>query len=334
MPKSSIASRTPSCRQPRRACCSVLSASRISSALGHLELEAARRAGPCRSSALRDHREPTVCARTGAAERFTATRIARQPGVLPGLGLAAGLAQHPFADRHDQAGLLGDRDEVAPATPGRARGVLPAQQRLDADDRAGRRGRPAAGSAARTRRARARGAGVLAICRRSAPRRSSARVKNWKLLRPDLLGVVHRGVGVAASASRHLRRRPGRGDAELARDVQLVAVDQERAGRTPASSLARDEAASVGVGQLGQHERRTRRRPGARRCRLRAGTSRSRRDDLPAAAVAHGVAERIVDVLEAVEVDEQHRHLPAVRCARARSPGRGGRAAARGSAAP
>ena len=38
-------------------------------------------------------------------------RIAREP-LLQLDGMAAGLAQHPSADRHDQAGLLGERDEV------------------------------------------------------------------------------------------------------------------------------------------------------------------------------------------------------------------------------
>ena len=53
------------------------------------------------------------------------------PGV-PGGHLLAGLAQHPAADLADLAGLLEDRDELVglDQTPGR---VLPAQQRLDAD---------------------------------------------------------------------------------------------------------------------------------------------------------------------------------------------------------
>ena len=51
----------------------------------------------------------------------------------PGGGLAAGLRQHPLTERHDQAGLFGDGDEVAwgdQAVPG----VLPADQRFDLGD--------------------------------------------------------------------------------------------------------------------------------------------------------------------------------------------------------
>ena len=56
---------------------------------------------------------------------------------MPRAHLPAGLAQHEPADRDDQPGLLGQRDEVQrrdqPAV-----GVLPADQRLDAGQPAGR----------------------------------------------------------------------------------------------------------------------------------------------------------------------------------------------------
>ena len=55
---------------------------------------------------------------------------------VPDRGLLAGPAQHPFADRHDQAGLLGQRDEVQRRQHA-AVGMVPAHQRLDADDLAG-----------------------------------------------------------------------------------------------------------------------------------------------------------------------------------------------------
>ena len=52
---------------------------------------------------------------------------------LERLRLAAALAQHPAADRHDQAHLLGERDELRRRDEA-ALGVVPAQQRLDARD--------------------------------------------------------------------------------------------------------------------------------------------------------------------------------------------------------
>ena len=48
-------------------------------------------------------------------------------------GRGAGLPQRPFADRHDQAGLLGQRDELDRRDEA-ALGVMPAQQRLQTAD--------------------------------------------------------------------------------------------------------------------------------------------------------------------------------------------------------
>ena len=48
----------------------------------------------------------------------------------------AGRAQHPFADRADQAGLLGDRDELGRRDQAEL-GMVPAQQGLEAGDLAG-----------------------------------------------------------------------------------------------------------------------------------------------------------------------------------------------------
>ena len=56
---------------------------------------------------------------------------------VPGRRLAAGGAQNPFADLQDQAALFGDRDEDI-GRDGAALGMLPAQQRLEAEDLAGR----------------------------------------------------------------------------------------------------------------------------------------------------------------------------------------------------
>jgi hypothetical protein len=50
--------------------------------------------------------------------------------------MRAGGAQHPFAERQDEAGLLGQRNEVERRDHA-ALGVVPAQQRLEAGDLAG-----------------------------------------------------------------------------------------------------------------------------------------------------------------------------------------------------
>ncbi len=58
---------------------------------------------------------------------------AERGAVLPLGGLPGGLLEHPAPDRHDQAGLLGQRDEVERRHQA-ALGVAPPEQRLEADD--------------------------------------------------------------------------------------------------------------------------------------------------------------------------------------------------------
>ena len=69
-------------------------------------------------------------------ERLTTTRIGGSPAGLPGAVLGAGLLQHPLAQRHDQAVLLGQRDELRGEQQAQLR-MAPAHQRLGADRRAG-----------------------------------------------------------------------------------------------------------------------------------------------------------------------------------------------------
>src|SRR4051812_50067860 len=53
--------------------------------------------------------------------------------VAPAVQRPAHLADHPVADRHDQAGLLGERDEIARRHEA-AGGMLPAHHALERDD--------------------------------------------------------------------------------------------------------------------------------------------------------------------------------------------------------
>jgi hypothetical protein len=74
--------------------------------------------------------------------------------VAPALGLPARLLDHPGADRHDQPGVLSEGNEVQRRDRALLR-MIPAQQRLHGDDRAGWSGTPRAGRRAGTPRARA-----------------------------------------------------------------------------------------------------------------------------------------------------------------------------------
>ena len=64
------------------------------------------------------------------------TRGAGGQAELPGPELLARLLQHPLAERHDEAGVLGEGDERVGGEPAPLR-VVPAHQRLDAGDAAG-----------------------------------------------------------------------------------------------------------------------------------------------------------------------------------------------------
>ena len=72
--------------------------------------------------------------RNWRGERLTLiTRFSSGQRVRQSLGLAAGLLEDHPADRDDQLGLLRERDEVDREDEA-ARRVLPAGQRLEADD--------------------------------------------------------------------------------------------------------------------------------------------------------------------------------------------------------
>src|SRR5690606_23466203 len=95
-------------------------------AFGHFDLEPARR-------------KPAVGQRVnhvaGEArlEQLFAGNVDRDLDLpRPAGRLAASLAQYPFADRHDQAGILGQRDEFAGADE-TVLGAVPADQSLEAD---------------------------------------------------------------------------------------------------------------------------------------------------------------------------------------------------------
>ena len=57
----------------------------------------------------------------------------RQAGVLPRLVLSTGFAQHPIADRHDQAAFLSQRNELHRRDHAKSR-MIPTNQRFDRED--------------------------------------------------------------------------------------------------------------------------------------------------------------------------------------------------------
>ena len=128
MPKSSIATLTP-CRLSRSR---IVQAIRVSRKSALSVISSSRRAGSRPLSA-------SACAswsisprwKSWAGDRLTDMRIFGHGG-----GARAGLAQHPGAERHHQAGILGDRQKLARQDQALLR-MAPAQQGLEADHRLG-----------------------------------------------------------------------------------------------------------------------------------------------------------------------------------------------------
>ena len=118
-----------------------------------------------------------------------------RPRRVPERGLRAGGVEHPAPDRLDQPALLGDRDELG-GTDETALGMLPAQQRLDRADRAVvQRDDRLVDDAQLVALERAP---QVVLDRQALDRaRAHRAVEHLEASASALLGLVHRGVGVA-----------------------------------------------------------------------------------------------------------------------------------------
>ena len=193
--------------------------------------------------------------------------------------------------------------------------VPPAHQRLDADDRRWSRRRPWAGSAARARRARCpRAARRAATAARACARRARGR-------RPRQRPRSSLASYSAMSARRHAAGRcssPCSGASAmptLACTSMRTPASGERLAQRPRPAAPPAPRASAGASAGPRRRSTANSSPPSRatRCRPRAPT-RSRWPTSMKQQVADVVAEGVVDLLEVVQVDQQHRD------------GRGGRA--------
>ena len=165
----------------------------------------------------------------------------------------AGPVEHPLADRHDDAGLLGDAQEVAAAAPARAR-VLPAQERLDR--RPARRSarsnwgwnstRSSSWSRARRSARSVRSRETACVCIASS--NSSWRAPPRRLARY---------IAASASCSRFdgaLRRPVGDRDPDARRHRHLGAGEHERLGERRGRALGELDGLLLAAEVLAQHD--------------------------------------------------------------------------------
>ena len=154
---------------------------------------------------------------------------------LPGCHLAAGFAQCPDADRHNQAGLLGRRDEISRQDQS-AIGVLPAQEALEAIQAAARELDDRL--IVQLELAPVDGVAQIGLQLETHQRPlPHAGVEQFRAGLPEGLGPVHRRVGVAQDGLGRIVAVHARHDADAGGREDLMAGDVERRGQFPMDPL-------------------------------------------------------------------------------------------------
>ena len=229
-------------------------------------------------------------------------RVVRRDG-LPAPRLAARLLEHVAAERPDQAGLLRQRDELRGRDQAAHR-VLPAHERLGGADARPSRGRRSAGTRPRSRRARSPWPSSSLRSWRRSIAAAIGGSKNAKRPLPDVLAWY-----IARSASRisssGVARPAAVGDADAEVDGHQLGAGVHR--RLEGAQHPRGDGAEFrdGILDVRQHDRElVAAEPGDDVLRAHGVAQPARDGDEQ--RVADGVAERVVDDLEVVDVDEQH----------------------------
>ena len=226
---------------------------------------------------------------------------------LPGPGLAARLAHDELADRDHQAGLLGDRDELRRRDQA-ALGVVPPDERLHRDD-------VAVGQADDRLVVEDELAALDRAAHVDAERQPLGRgvlhrgVEQPELVLAGLLRVIHRDVGRAEHVGRAGQAGRAVGDADAAADPDRpLGQDERRFERR--QDAGGDDRGVLLVDVVEQDRELVAAEPAGRV--LGADRGEQALGDHRQDRVRLDVAERVVDGLEVVEVDEQDGRAPGV----------------------
>ena len=220
----------------------------------------------------------------------------------PALAVEAGAPQHPLAELDDEAGVLGDRNEIRRRDLAGGR-MVPARQRLDADhDRAaGVDDRLiGGGEAVVADRVQQIAFQELALRKVGVHRR----VVDAGAVAAFVLGAIERHVGVAQDVGGVAGAAVDHGDADRGADDDVVAVD--RIGRADGGDdAAGDRLQRIRIGGAdGDDGEFVAAEP--RDQIVAAHHAAQALGDVEDELVADVVAERVVDVLEVIEVDVEH----------------------------
>ena len=250
--------------------------------------------------------------------------------VLPCPDLPAGLAQGPRTQVNDQAACLGYRDELpwrhqaprrdaanGPAPRPRARGRSPA--------------RSAAGSGARIRSASSARRRSCSSCRRWRASDVHRRLEEAEAAAALVLGAVQRQSARRTNSSASTLSSGCTAIPMLAAILHLLPVHDQRRGERGRSAARREPQCRRRPARWPARRRIRRRRAGPA-CHWRARPPASRSPP-PAATGRRGMPERVVDLLEPVEVEQEQGNHAHPYAGRAPVPVSGGRGARSGWAA-
>ena len=227
-----------------------------------------------------------------------------EAGAPPGDDLATALAQHQFADAHDQAIALGQRDEFVRRHHAEL-GVRPAAQGLEAGERAG---------------------GEVELGLQPGLEAGFVHRVTQRVLQPHAvaggfgllfgvaldvvaaltLGLVHGGVGVADQGLGVVAVLREDADPEAGADEEFLMIDGQRRGQAGEDALGRAGGELLVVDVFDQDHEFIAAEAGDGV--LLAHAVEQARGDLLEHRVAHRVTKGVVDVLEVVEVEKHHRH--------------------------
>ena len=272
-------------------------------ALGQLQLQAVgRQAGVGQRLA---HRVDQVAGVELARRQVHRHHPLRLPGVDPGAALPAGLAQHPLTQRHDQPGVFGDRDEAARRHQ-RFAGGLPAHQRFHPGHTP-----PGVDERLVVQQELAVDQGVaqpgfqLHAFAGCCAQRSGVEAQG---VAPALFGQVHGHVGVLDQLGDAAGVRRVQADADAHADEDLLPPGELEGGRQGVDQRLRHGGGLAGRVDGFQHQQEfVAPQPGQRV--LLAQPGRQTAGQQGQQLVAHRMAQAVVDVLEAVQVQVEHRHL-------------------------
>ncbi len=284
--------------------------------LGDLQRDG-RRVGPATLECTSHERHQTGVDQLAGREVDRDGR-ARSPGgsVGPATGLRARLLEDVGADGHDEAVLLGERDEVERRHDAVVWAV-PSHERLDTVDLARRKAHRRLVDDVELRPLHravqgARGREALHGPVAHGP------VEQLEAVAAPVLGAVHRRVGVLDERLRRLRASSAEGDADAGGREQLALPERERLLEGRSHAVDDAQRVRLVLHLLAQHRELV-------AAEARDGVARTHSCPEPGPdgaqqGVAGAVAEAVVDDLEPVEVEEQHQRPPVTALGAAQRP--------------